>query len=262
MDLTTIFSPLSIISGFVVGVLVGLTGVGGGSLMTPILILLFGAHSTTAVGTDLLYASVTKAAGSVAHGRKHNVDWSIMWRLTVGSLPGSILTTAFMYRLGINGNTSSRLVTVTLGIALLLSAAAIIARPLIRRMIDRHAGAGRRRTSALTILSGFVLGVLVTISSVGAGALGMTLLVLLYPGVRLVRLVGTDVAHAVPLTLVAGLGHLLLGAVNWQLLVSLLLGSVPGIVLGSNLSARLPERVLRPILAIILVTVGIRMLLR
>jgi uncharacterized membrane protein YfcA len=260
MDLLTAVSPLSVLSGFVVGMLVGLTGVGGGSLMTPLLILVFGTHATTAVGTDLLYAAVTKSAGSVAHGRKQNVDWQIVGRLAAGSLPGAVLTIATMYAIGIRGDSSPRLITITLGVALVLSAAAVVARPLIRRMSDRHAGERRHWTAPVTVVAGFVLGVLVTISSVGAGALGMTLLVILYPGTRLVRLVGSDVAHAVPLTLVAGIGHLLLGAIDWRLLVALLLGSVPGIVLGSNLSARLPERVLRPILATILVVVGIRML--
>lgn len=260
MDWLSAVSPLSVLSGFVVGLLVGLTGVGGGSLMTPLLILVFGATATTAVGTDLLYAAITKSVGSVAHGRKQNVDWTIVGQLAAGSLPGSILTIAVMYLAGITGDSSPGIVTITLGVALVLSAAAVLARPLIRRWAHGHAGERRHWTAPITVITGFALGVLVTISSVGAGALGMTLLVILYPGVRLVRLVGTDVAHAVPLTLVAGMGHLLLGAIDWRLLVSLLVGSVPGITLGSHMSARLPERVLRPILAAILVVVGLRML--
>ena len=262
MDWLSTVSPLSVLAGFVVGLLVGLTGVGGGSLMTPLLILVFGATATTAVGTDLLYAAITKSVGSVAHGRKQNVDWAIVGRLAIGSLPGSAVTIAAMRLAGITGDSSPRLITITLGIALLLSAAAVVARPLIRRISHRHAGEQRSWTGPLTVLTGFALGVLVTASSVGAGALGMTLLVILYPGVRLVRLVGTDVAHAVPLTLVAGLGHLLLGAIDWLLLAALLTGSVPGITVGSHMSARLPERILRPILALILVVVGGRMLTR
>jgi len=136
----------------------------------------------------------------------------------------------------------------------------VLARPLIRRMSDRHAAARRHWTAPLTVLAGLTLGMLVTISSVGAGALGMTLLVILYPGVRLVRLVGSDIAHAVPLTLVAGLGHWLLGPVDWVLMAALLIGSVPGITLGSHMSGRLPERALRPVLAAVLVVVGLRML--
>jgi len=260
MDLSAIIHPLMVLSGFVVGLLVGLTGVGGGSLMTPLLILVFGATATTAVGTDLLYAAITKSVGSVAHGRKQNVDWAIVGQLASGSLPGSVLTIVFMYLAGIRGDSSPLLITITLGVALVLSAAAVLARPLLRRMVHFHAGERRPSTAPLTVITGFVLGVLVTISSVGAGALGMTLLVILYPGVRLVRLVGSDVAHAVPLTLIAGMGHLLLGAIDWLLLLSLLIGSVPGITVGSHMSARLPERVLRPILATILVVVGIRML--
>lgn len=260
MDLLTSISPFSVLSGFIVGLLVGLTGVGGGSLMTPLLILVFGTTATTAVGTDLLYAAITKSVGSIAHARKQNVDWSIVGLLAAGSLPGSAVTIGFMHLAGITGDSSPRLITFTLGIALVASAAAVLARPLIRRAMHGHAGERRHWTAPITAITGLVLGVLVTLSSVGAGALGMTLLVILYPGVRLVRLVGTDVAHAVPLTLVAGLGHLLLGAIDWLLLLSLLIGSLPGITIGSHMSARLPERVLRPILALILVVVGIRML--
>ena len=247
MDILAAITPLSVLSGFGVGLLVGLTGVGGGSLMTPLLILLFGTQATTAVGTDLLYAAATKSVGSLTHGFRKTVDWRITALLAAGSIPGSVSTIGALYLIGIRGGSSPRLITLTLGTALLLSAAAVLARPLIRRMSDRHAAAQRPSTVPLTVLAGLALGVLVTISSVGAGALGMTLLVILYPGVRLVRLVGSDIAHAVPLTLVAGLGH-------W------LLGSVPGITLGSHMSGRLPERALRPVLAGILVIVGLRML--
>jgi len=259
MDILAAITPLSVVSGFIVGLLVGLTGVGGGSLMTPLLILLFGVHATTAVGTDLLYAAATKGAGSITHGLRKTVDWQITARLAAGSLPGAVLTIGALYRFGITGGASPRLITMTLGVALLASAAAVLARPWIRRMTDRHA-TRKRATVPLTVAAGFILGVLVTISSVGAGALGMVMLVCLYPGVRLVRLVGSDIAHAVPLTLVAGLGHWLLGSVDWGLLMSLLLGSVPGITLGSHMSARLPERILRPVLAAVLVVVGLRML--
>jgi hypothetical protein len=255
-------SPLSVLSGFVVGLLVGLTGVGGGSLMTPLLILIFGTQATTAVGTDLLYASITKAAGSLTHARKAHIDWGIVGRLMAGSLPGSLLTVFLMHIAGIGSGSSPPLITLALGIALVLSAIAVLARPLIRRISHAHAGERRPWTTPMTFLAGIVLGVLVTITSVGAGALGMTMLVILYPGVRLVRLVGTDVAHAVPLTLVAGIGHLLLGNVDWILLVSLLLGSLPGITLGSHMSSRVPERVLRPLLAAILAIVGLRLLFR
>ena len=257
MDAVT---ALSVLSGFLVGALVGLIGVGGGSLMTPLLILLFGTPAATAVGTDLLQAAATKSVGSIAHGLTHTVDWRIAGRLAAGSLPASVLTIGALHLSGVLGSSSPRLITVTLGIVLLLSAAAVSARPLLQRLGDRHGGEPRRCTAPLTVASGVVLGVLVTISSVGGGSLGMTLLVLLYPGVRLVRLVGTDIAHAAPLTLVAGLGHCLLGSINWALMVSLLLGSIPGVVLASYLSAHLPERVLRPILAVILLLAGLKIL--
>ena len=260
MDILAAITPLSVLSGFGVGLLVGLTGVGGGSLMTPLLILLFGTQATTAVGTDLLYAAATKSVGSLTHGFRKTVDWRITALLAAGSIPGSVSTIGALYLIGIRGGSSPRLITLTLGTALLLSAAAVLARPLIRRMSDRHAAVRRPSTAPLTVLAGLALGVLVTISSVGAGALGMTLLVILYPGVRLVRLVGADIAHAVPLTLVAGLGHWLLGSVDWALMVSLLIGSVPGITLGSHMSGRLSERALRPVLAAVLLVVGLRML--
>jgi uncharacterized membrane protein YfcA len=262
MDVLGAVSPLSVLSGCMVGVLVGLTGVGGGSLMTPLLILVFGTQATTAVGTDLLFAAATKSAGSIAHGLKQNIDWPIVGWLAAGSLPGAMLTVAGMYAIGIRGHTSPPLITVTLGIALLLSAGAMLGRQRIRQWVGRRAAAVPRWAAPLTVLAGLLLGVLVTISSVGAGALGMVMLVSLYPTKPLARLVGTDVAHAVPLTLVAGLGHTLIGSVRWTLLVSLLLGSVPGIVIGARLSTRVPERVLQPILAAVLAVVGVRMLTR
>jgi uncharacterized membrane protein YfcA len=261
MDLLGI-NPLSVLSGFVVGLLVGLTGVGGGSLMTPLLILVFGTQATTAVGTDLLYASITKAVGSLTHARHGNIDWGIVGRLMAGSLPGSLLTVYLMHVAGIGSGSSPPLITVILGVTLVLSAVAVLARPLIRRISHAHAGERRKWTTPMMVAAGLVLGILVTITSVGAGALGMTMLVILYPGVRLVRLVAADIAHAVPLTLVAGIGHLLLGNIDWTLLALLLLGSVPGITIGSHMSARVPERVLRPLLAAILAVVGMRLLLR
>ena len=262
MDILHAVGPLSVLSGFMVGVLVGLTGVGGGSLMTPLLILVFGTQATTAVGTDLLFATATKSVGSVTHGLKQNIEWPIVGWLAGGSLPGAILTIGAMYAIGIRGHTSPPLITMTLGIALLLSAGAILGRQRIREWVSGRAAVAPRRTAPLTLLAGLLLGVLVTISSVGAGALGMVMLVSLYPTKPLARLVGTDVAHAVPLTLVAGLGHIVIGSVRWPLLLALLLGSVPGIIVGARLSTRVPERVLQPILAAILAIVGVRMLTR
>jgi uncharacterized membrane protein YfcA len=249
--------PLYPLSGFVVGVLVGMTGVGGGSMMTPLLILLFGVHPAAAVGTDLLYASVTKAVGTVLHGVNHTVDWRITGRLAAGSVPATALTLLFLSRLDVHGGTASRVISLLLGIALIATALSLIFRA---RIIDfaaaRMGGLDRRRTTILTVATGAVLGVLVPVSSVGAGALGITALLLLYPRSRMACIVGSDIAHAVPLTLLAGIGHWFLGSVAWSLLGSLLIGSIPGIILGSYLSARVPDVVLRLVLATALLFVG------
>jgi uncharacterized protein len=254
-------NPAFVGSGFAVGLLVGLTGVGGGSLMTPLLVLLFGLDARVAVGTDLLYASLTKAAGSAVHGSAGTVDWRVTGRLAAGSLPASIMTVGVIYLVGPTSKDVSTVITAVLGVALIVTAICVFARPLLLRLLRAVVPATvfEHRTVA-TVLVGALLGVLVSISSVGAGAIGMTALVLLYPEVPVVRLVGSDIAHAVPLTLVAGLGHLLLGSVDGAILTSLLLGSVPGIALGSLLASRVPEAVLRPALAATLVVVGIRML--
>lgn len=251
-----------VVSGFAVGMLVGLTGVGGGSLMTPLLILIFGVHATTAVGTDLLYAAATKSTGTLAHGIKKTVDWAIAARLGSGSVPATILTIITLKQIGITGDASPPFLTVALGFALVLSAIAIPTRHRLRRLGARHPVLGRRGVGPVTVLLGVALGVLVTLTSVGAGALGMTMLVLLYPDRPMSRLVGTDIAHAVPLTLIAGIGYWLLGSVDWVLMASLLLGSIPGIIAGSYLSGHIPERVLRPILAAILAIVGLRLIFR
>lgn len=247
------------LAGFVVGAIVGLTGVGGGSLMTPLLVLLFGVSPAVAVGTDLLYAAITKAGGTVAHSLKGTVDWHITRTLAAGSIPAAALTVWALHAFAPGGIDGARgLITFALGIALLLTAVALICRRHIQAFALRHASPvpNPRRTATLTVITGIVLGALVTISSVGAGALGVTALFLLYPALPAHRIVGTDIAHAVPLTLVAGIGHWMLGSVDWALLGSLLIGSLPGIWLGSQLSAKVPEKVLRPILAIMLVLVG------
>lgn len=251
------------IAGFSVGAIVGLTGVGGGSLMTPLLVLLFGINPSVAVGTDLLYAAITKAGGTLAHGMKGTVDWQVTRRLASGSIPAAALTLAALAYFapgGIGGATS--LIKVSLGVALLLTAVAIICRKHIQAFALRHNGGKEnpRRTALLTVVTGAVLGVLVSISSVGAGALGVSALFFLYPRLPTLRIVGSDIAHAVPLTLVAGIGHWFLGSVDWALLGSLLIGSLPGIWLGSHISTRVPDRVLRPILATMLVLVGSKLI--
>ena len=254
--------PLYSLSGALVGLLVGQTGVGGGSLMTPLLILLFGIHPATAVGTDLLFASATKSVGTLVHGRNKTVDWRVVFRLALGSVPATVATMYAISQFSLIDKKSSSVISVILGVALILTAVALIFRSrLLAQVGARQEGWSTGRTIALTIITGAVLGFLVSISSVGAGALGVTALIILYPRLPLVRLVGSDIAHAVPLTLIAGIGHWMLGSVNWQLLISLLAGSIPGIIVGSMLSARVPEWVLRPIMVIVLILVGGRMIL-
>lgn len=255
------YNPLYSISGFVVGGLVGFTGVGGGSLMTPLLVLLFGIVPTTAVGTDLLYAAITKSNGTLVHALHRTVDWRVTGRLAVGSVPATIAT---LVALSLLGNSSTHaangLITSVLGFALILTAIMMLFRGWVLRHLARHTDQlSDRQTRLLTHLLGVFLGVLVSISSVGAGAIGMTILLALYPRLPTVRLVGSDIAHAVPLTFVAGFGHWALGSVDWVLLASLLIGSLPGIAIGSYLAARIPDRFLRPVLASTLAAVGVKL---
>jgi len=261
MALFATIHPLFVISGFAVGFLVGMTGVGGGSLMTPLLILLFHVHPVTAVGTDLIYASVTKTGGSLVHGFNKTIDWRIVRRLATGSLPASLLTLGVLWLLKIDPSAYSALVTKVLGVALLCTAAALLFRRRLLASYSRRIGIlGEGQTRAYTILTGVALGVLVTISSVGAGALGVTALLLLYPELPVVKIAGSDIAHAVPLTLVAGMGHLMTGGIDLSVLVSLLCGSLPGIMLASLFAPRLPDRALRIVLAGTLTIVAARLL--
>jgi uncharacterized membrane protein YfcA len=249
--------PLYSISGFAVGLLVGLTGVGGGSLMTPLLILLFGIHPATAVGTDLLYAAATKTGGSLVHGLARSIHWPVVALLACGSLPASVLTLTLLWRLNLNGEVARSLINLVLCGALFLTAAALVFRRVImnryRHLFD---GLHPATTSFITVLVGIGLGVIVSISSVGAGAVGVMALLLLYPRLPMVRIIGSDIAHAVPLTLVAGTGHWLAGAVDWHLMGSLLVGSLPGIIIGSYSAIRVPETALRLVLATTLVVVA------
>ncbi len=248
------------LSGFVVGVLVGLTGVGGGSLMTPVLMLLFGVNPATAVGTDLLYAAVTKSGGVVVHGFHRTIDWRIVRRLALGSVPAAAATVAILTHVGVHGHAQHGLISTVLGVALVLTAAAILLRKLLLdRLAPLMESMPERRRAALTVLLGLFLGVFVSVSSVGAGAIGVTVLLTLYPRAPLVRVVGADIAHAVPLTLIAGLGHWWLGSVDWPVLGSLLVGSLPGIALASQFASRAPDKVLRPIMAAMLAVVGLRL---
>jgi uncharacterized membrane protein YfcA len=249
--------PLYVASGFAVGLLVGMTGVGGGSLMTPLLILLFGIHPSTAVGTDLLYAAATKTGGGLIHGWGRSIHWPAVIRLACGSIPASIATMLVMWKLDLDASSQGRVINIVLCFALLLTATALIFRKAVmeryRRRLERIS---ENTTAVATVLTGAVLGVLVSISSVGAGAVGVTALLLLYPRLPMVKIVGSDIVHAVPLTLVAGTGHWALGSVDWQLMGVLLMGSLPGIVVGSYSALRVPETVLRVALATVLILVA------
>ncbi|NOX77030.1 MAG: sulfite exporter TauE/SafE family protein [Gammaproteobacteria bacterium] len=254
-----------ILSGFGVGLMVGLTGVGGGALMTPLLIFGFGIAPAIAVGTDLIFAAITKANGVWVHARQHTVDWRIVRRLASGSLPAAFVTLMVLRQVDTHTEQAQEFITTTLGVALILTAAALLWRlwgaakkppqepmPAERKRMDK-------RQALATVATGIVLGVLVTLTSVGAGALGAAVLLWLYPRLSATRIVGTDLAHAVPLTALAGLGHWQLGTVDLTLLGALLIGSLPGIYLGSRLSSVFPELWLRPVLAILLLVVGVRL---
>jgi len=260
MNALDALQPVYAISGFVVGTLVGLTGVGGGSLMTPLLILLFGISPAAAVGTDLLHAAVTKTAGSFVHGLKQTIDWRVVRRLATGSIPMTVVTIAVLRLLDINSPAARDLINGALAVALVVTAATFVLRDrLIARYSARLALLAPRRTMVLTIVAGGVLGLVVSISSIGAGAIGVTVLFLLYPKLPMARIVGSDIAHAVPLTLVGGIGHWLLGAVDLPVFASLIMGSVPGILLGSYAAVRTPDRILRVVLAGMLVVVATKL---
>ena len=254
------FDPLYALSGFAVGALVGMTGVGGGSLMTPLLILLFGIHPATAVGTDLLYASATKTVGTAVHGVSKTVDWSVVGRLALGSIPMTAVTLWILSQLGTESTAVNALITSVLSVALFATALVLLLRKKIVAKYGHYLmSVDPKKTRNLTIGMGALLGVLVSISSVGAGAIGVTALILLYPNLPMARVVGSDIAHAVPLTLIAGLGHWVLGLTDLGLLGSLLMGSIPGIIIGSYAAPRMPDTALRYLLAGTLLIVGGRL---
>jgi uncharacterized membrane protein YfcA len=254
--------PLYVASGFSVGLLVGMTGVGGGSLMTPLLILLFGIHPSTAVGTDLLYAAATKTGGSLVHGWSQSIHWPAVRRLASGSIPASVVTLLVLWQLELDGEAARSLINLVLSFALTLTATSLIFRKAIMERYRMHMERlSAATTENATIAVGVALGVLVSISSVGAGAVGVTALLLLYPRLPMASIVGSDIAHAVPLTLVAGIGHWALGSVDWGLMGVLLIGSLPGIVIGSYFAVRVPETVLRLLLASVLILVAGKLLI-
>ncbi len=251
---------IAVIAGFTVGAVVGVTGVGGGSLMTPLLIGVFKLNPAVAIGTDLWFAALTKTGGAIAHHRHGHVDRGIAKLLLLGSLPAAVATIAWMHLTDATKAWSSVL-TLSLGIGLLLTAVVVAYRPAWQRLgLRLEAWIPARRKPLLTVLAGALLGVLVTLSSIGAGALGATLILLLYPRLPAPQVVGTDIAYAVPLTLVAGIGHATLGHVDWTLLAALLVGSLPGIWLGARLTKSLPDKLIRSLLAGSLLIAGLKVI--
>lgn len=254
--------PAYTVAGFAVGALVGITGVGGGALMTPLLMLGFGVSPAVAVGTDLLYAALTKTGGAWVHGRQGTVDWGIAGWLALGSLPAAGATVLLLEYLAPDPQRLSALINTMLGVALIGAAGAMLLKQRLRQWVQsRGPRPGGERPTVATVLTGAVVGALVTLTSVGAGALVAAALFMLYPRMAPARIVGTDIAHAVPLAALAGLGHAGLGTVDYTLLGSLLLGSLPGIALGSLAANRVPERLLRPVLAAMLGMVGGKLIL-
>jgi uncharacterized membrane protein YfcA len=255
-----------VFAGFFVGFVVGLTGVGGGSLMTPILIFFFGIKPHLAIGSDLLFACFTKLGGTVKMARSGLVNWRIVATLCAGSVPASLATLWVLHQMGPADPVVQKAMTSTLGIALVLTAAATLYKAIRGKNAPRDIAAEDLKAAAVPrhwsfpILFGAFIGTLVTLTSVGAGAIGVTVLMLLYPRLPLPRIVAADIAYAVPLTLVAGLGHAGLGTVDWALLAKLLIGSLPGIWLGSHMVLKTPDRAIRGVLSILLAYAGIKLL--
>ena len=260
------------LAGLFVGTMVGMTGVGGGSLMTPILIFGFAIQPAIAVGTDLLFAAITKSGGTWAYWKHGVVNWAVVIRLASGSIPASFMTLYFLSNSGIAEGQHSELITSTLGIALILTSSALLLKGRLTKSLHtrrehpvanilRRVCQDEHHKTTATIVTGAFLGVMVTISSVGAGALAAVTLLFLYHQMKGVEIVATDIAHAVPLTAIAGLGHSTVGTVDWSLLSFLVLGSLPGIYIGSHLGVKIPDHIMRPLLAILLLGVGIKCLL-
>ena len=237
-------------AGAVVGVLVGLTGVGGGSLMTPLLITAFGIPAPVAVGTDLANAVITKSVGTLAHRAARTVIFKIVLLLAVGSVPAAIVTMALIAAIDLPPEGLNHLIRVSVGIALLISIAALMLRGTLRHWSARspRMQSHRRHIAPLTVAAGAVIGVAVALTSLGAGAMGAAVLALLYPDLEPAEIAGTDIAHAVPLTAITALGHAMLGTVDLRLLFALVVGGIPGIVIGSMLTLRIPSTALRAIL--------------
>ena len=261
-----------ILAGVLVGFCVGVTGVGGGSLMTPILITLFKIEPHIAIGTDLIYASISKFCGSLVHAKKLNIVWPIVLWLAIGSIPASLCTSWVLENYLSQSTAYKSLLTTVLGFMLTLTGVSIMFRGYIEKFFSRFGKKTgiesleeeRQRLKdkrVLILIMGIVLGVFVTLSSVGAGAFGVMALILMFPNMPMIRIIGSDVVHAVLLTLVAGMGHMSSGNVDFNLLIWLLVGSIPAIVVGTLLSSRLPEKIIRKILGITLFALGLNFML-
>ncbi len=257
---------IHIASGALVGLIIGLTGVGGGSLMTPILVLGFGIAPVIAVGTDLLYAALTKCSGIYFHHKNRTIDWKIVCLLGSGSIPCSLITLSVLDHFKETGFNYDEIIMVTLGIMLILTSFIILLKNKLLNFIHSNhpdcllVNFVRSFRPQITVLCGCLLGCIVTLSSVGAGAIGSAILFLLYPRKSSIAIVGTDIAHAVPLTAIAGLGHLHFGSVDFDLLLGLLIGGIPAIYLGSLIGKRLPDNILRPLIALLLLAMGIKLI--
>lgn len=257
---------LFILSGFFVGFIIGMTGVGGGSLMTPILVLGFGIKPVIAVGTDLLYASITKSAGVFAHQKHGNIQWKIVFLLSMGSVPASFLSIFLIKYMKINHINYEQLITLVLGGALIFTSFFLLFMDKLNQIsLNNNSGVLKliryKYRKVITISMGVLLGVIVTLSSVGAGVIGAAFLFFLYPRYKSIKIVATDIAHAIPITAIAGLGHAHIGTVDYSLLINLLIGSLPGIVLGSYLGTKLPDKLVRPLLAVVLFIIGLKLII-
>ncbi|MBO8213461.1 sulfite exporter TauE/SafE family protein [Acinetobacter nosocomialis] len=256
-----------ILAGMLVGFCVGITGVGGGSLMTPILIGLFRIEPHIAIGTDLLYAAISKFCGSMVHAKKLNIVWPIVLWLAVGSIPASFGTTWVLEHYLSQSTHYKAVLTMVLGFMLTLTGVSIIFRSRIEKFFNKFRNKENTQTEneqlavqnkrTYIVIMGIILGVFVTLSSVGAGAFGIMALVIMFPNLPMIRIIGSDVVHAVLLTLVAGLGHMSAGNVDFMLLMWLLVGSIPAIIIGTLISSRMPERLIRKILGITLFALGV-----
>ncbi|OTG80778.1 hypothetical protein B9T31_15870 [Acinetobacter sp. ANC 4558] len=270
------FGPLEfILAGILVGFCVGVTGVGGGSLMTPILITLFRIEPHIAIGTDLLYAAISKFCGSLVHAKKMNIVWPIVLWLSVGSIPASFATHWVLDHYLSQSTHYKMVLTIVLGFMLTLTGISIMFRGYIEQFFEKFR---KNKETEITqniqeireqaknkrvyiIVMGIILGVFVTLSSVGAGAFGIMALILMFPNLPMIRIIGSDVVHAVLLTFVAGLGHMSSGNVDFELLGWLLFGSIPAIIVGTLISSRLPERYIRKILGVTLFALGLNFMI-